>query len=83
VVRGDEQRGRIRERVVVEQQPRVDVAVRRDHRRLAYRLVEPAGDRTRVGVGRQEAIWMQSQRWDRDGHGVILPWTAGRTLEGG
>ena len=40
VVGRDEQRGGIAERLVVEQQPRVDVAVRRDHRQLAHRVVQ-------------------------------------------
>ena len=50
VVRGDEQRRRIRERLVLEQQPRVDVAVRRDDRQVPHGVVEPFRDRADAGI---------------------------------
>ena len=51
VVGGDEQRGRIGERLVVEQQPGVDVAVRGDDRQLPNGVVQPSRDRADAGVG--------------------------------
>ena len=59
VVRGHEQRRRIRERRVVQQQPRIDVAVRRDDRQLPHGVVEPAGERTDSGLCRQQTVRMQ------------------------
>ena len=49
VVGRHEQRRRVRERLVVEQQARVDVTVRRDHRQLAHGVVELARDRADSG----------------------------------
>ena len=53
VVRSDEQRGRIQERLVVEQQPRIDVPVRGDDRLVLHGLVEPPGDRADARIRRQ------------------------------
>ena len=66
VIGRDEQRRGVRERLVVEQQARIDVAVRRDDRQLAHRLVEPPGDRARLRVGGQQPVRVQRE------HGVLV-----------
>jgi hypothetical protein len=61
VIRGHEQRRWIRERLIVRQHARVDVAVRRDHRQLGDRVVESARDRTLARVRREEPIGVQHE----------------------
>ena len=77
VVRGHEQRGRVGERRVVEQQSRVDVTMRRDDRQLAHRVVEPAGDRAHSGLRWQQTVRVQLQPVNGGSHpphdGVVIP----------
>src|SRR5699024_9299075 len=58
------------ERLVVEQQPGVDVPVGRDDRLVLLQLVEPAGDLADGGIGGQEAVGMRHV--GVVAHGLIL-----------
>jgi hypothetical protein len=72
VIGRHEQRRWIRERLVVEQQLRGHVTVRRDHRQVANGLVEPARDLARARVGRQQPVGVQRQHGIFGGHSRIV-----------
>jgi hypothetical protein len=61
VIGRDEQRRRIGEGLVVEQQLGIDVAMRRDHRQVANRLVQRSRQCPLRGVGGQQPIGVQRQ----------------------
>jgi hypothetical protein len=61
VVRRDEQRCGVAERGVVEQDPGIDVAVRRHDRELAHRVVEPTRDGADARIGGEESVGVQAQ----------------------
>ena len=67
----DEQGRGVGERLVVEQQPWIDVPVRRDQRQIAHGLIQPAGDRPDPGLGRKQPVGVQGQA-GRGGHVRIV-----------
>src|SRR5690606_6284627 len=61
VVRGDEQRGRVAEGLVVEQEARIDVPVGRDDRLVLLELVEAARDLAGGGGRGQESVGVRDE----------------------
>jgi hypothetical protein len=61
VVRRDEQRCRVAERGVGEQDPGIDVPVRGDDRQLPHRVVEPPRDGADARIGGEESVGVQAQ----------------------
>ena len=72
VVGGHEQRRRVGERLVVEQQPRIDVTVRRDHRQVTHRVVQPPRDRPLARLRGQQPIRVQVLRRPGRSHMLIV-----------
>jgi hypothetical protein len=70
MVSSDEQRGGIAERLVVEQQPRIDVPVRRHDRQVADGVIQAPRDGALGRVHRKEPIAVQRERGIGGGHGA-------------
>src|SRR5690348_15060858 len=62
VIRDDQQRRRIGERLVVGEPSRIGMAVRTDDRQIADRLVQMPRDLSRRRIGREKPIRMKQQR---------------------
>jgi hypothetical protein len=78
VVGRHQQARRIGERLVVEQQPRVDVAVRREDRQVAHGVVQPPGDRPRPRVRWQQPVRVEPERGRGGGHALMVGAPCGR-----
>jgi hypothetical protein len=75
VIGDDEQRRRIRKRLVLREPRRIGVSVRTDDRQVLDRAIELARDRAGLGIGRKQAIGMRRQ--GRFGsHDYQNPWDA-------
>ena len=77
VVGGDQQRRRIGERGVVDQQGGIDVTVRGQERCVGHRGVEATGHRPRRRVRREQAVRMQDELGSA-GHAPVCPSAADR-----
>jgi len=68
MVRLENERRRLRERVVGGEEPWVDVSVRADQGQLARFVVDLPGDSTDGGIGIEEPIRVEGQPRKRWGH---------------
>ena len=72
VVGRHQQARRVGERLVVEEQPRVDVAVRGQDRQVAHGLVEPPRDRPDPGLRGKQPVRVEPERGRSVGHALMV-----------